>query len=33
MGYYPILDQAPRGRDEAESSTVWIRRHAEYERE
>ena len=33
MGYYPILDRAPRGRDEAESSPVWIRRHDEYERE
>jgi predicted dithiol-disulfide oxidoreductase (DUF899 family) len=31
MGYYPILDRAPRGRDEAESSPVWIRRHDEYE--
>lgn len=33
MGYYPILDRAPRGRDEAESSPVWIRRHDEYEHE
>jgi predicted dithiol-disulfide oxidoreductase (DUF899 family) len=33
MGYYPILDRAPRGRDEAESSQVWIRRHDEYQHE
>ena len=33
MGYYPILDRAPKGRDEVESSSVWIRRHDEYERE
>jgi predicted dithiol-disulfide oxidoreductase (DUF899 family) len=29
MGYYPILDRAPRGRDEGNSQT-WIRRHDEY---
>jgi predicted dithiol-disulfide oxidoreductase (DUF899 family) len=29
MGYYPILDRAPRGRDET-SSVHWIRRHDEY---
>jgi predicted dithiol-disulfide oxidoreductase (DUF899 family) len=34
MGYYPILDRAPRGRDEGDSrapaSLLWIRRHDEY---
>jgi predicted dithiol-disulfide oxidoreductase (DUF899 family) len=30
MGYYPILDRAPKGRDEGASSEVWIRRHDEY---
>jgi predicted dithiol-disulfide oxidoreductase (DUF899 family) len=33
MGYYPILDHAPKGRDEGEAWQVWIRRHDEYERE
>jgi predicted dithiol-disulfide oxidoreductase (DUF899 family) len=32
MGYYPILDRAPRGRDEGDAAQVWIRRHDEYER-
>jgi predicted dithiol-disulfide oxidoreductase (DUF899 family) len=31
MGYYPILDRAPKGRDEGEAFQVWIRRHDEYE--
>jgi predicted dithiol-disulfide oxidoreductase (DUF899 family) len=31
MGYYPILDRAPLGRNETGSSPVWIRRHDEYE--
>jgi predicted dithiol-disulfide oxidoreductase (DUF899 family) len=35
MGYYPILDRAPKGRDEGDSrapaSILWIRRHDEYE--
>jgi predicted dithiol-disulfide oxidoreductase (DUF899 family) len=32
MGYYPILDHAPRGRDEGETSwQLWIRRHDEYD--
>jgi predicted dithiol-disulfide oxidoreductase (DUF899 family) len=31
MGYYPILDRAPKGRNEDESTQVWIRRHDEYE--
>jgi predicted dithiol-disulfide oxidoreductase (DUF899 family) len=30
MGYYPILDRAPKGRDEGDSSDFWIRRHDEY---
>ena len=30
MGYYPILDRAPKGRDEGGSSEFWIRRHDEY---
>jgi predicted dithiol-disulfide oxidoreductase (DUF899 family) len=30
MGYYPILDHAPRGRDEGEAWQLWIRRHDEY---
>jgi Bacterial protein of unknown function (DUF899) len=35
MGYYPILDRAPKGRDEgdlrAPAAILWIRRHDEYE--
>ena len=35
MGYYPILDRAPKGRDDGDSrapaSMLWIRRHDEYE--
>jgi predicted dithiol-disulfide oxidoreductase (DUF899 family) len=30
MGYYPILDHAPKGRDEGEAWQVWLRRHDEY---
>jgi predicted dithiol-disulfide oxidoreductase (DUF899 family) len=30
MSYYPILDRAPRGRDEGEEFQLWIRRHDEY---
>jgi predicted dithiol-disulfide oxidoreductase (DUF899 family) len=30
MGYYPILDRAPKGRDEGDQWQVWIRRHDEY---
>jgi predicted dithiol-disulfide oxidoreductase (DUF899 family) len=30
MGYYPILDRAPKGRDEGEAFQTWIRRHDEY---
>jgi predicted dithiol-disulfide oxidoreductase (DUF899 family) len=31
MGYYAILDRAPKGRDEDGSFQLWIRRHDEYE--
>jgi predicted dithiol-disulfide oxidoreductase (DUF899 family) len=31
MGYYPILDRVPKGRDEgADEWQAWIRRHDEY---
>ena len=30
MGYYPILDRAPRGHNEADSPQFWLRRHDEY---
>jgi predicted dithiol-disulfide oxidoreductase (DUF899 family) len=30
MGFYGILDRAPRGRDEGDASQFWIRRHDEY---
>jgi predicted dithiol-disulfide oxidoreductase (DUF899 family) len=30
MGYYPILDRSPKGRDEEGASEFWIRRHDEY---
>ncbi len=33
MGYYPILDRAPKGRDEGDGFQLWIRRHDEYEHE
>jgi predicted dithiol-disulfide oxidoreductase (DUF899 family) len=33
MSYYPILDRAPKGRDEGEAWQLWIRRHDEYDRE
>jgi predicted dithiol-disulfide oxidoreductase (DUF899 family) len=31
MGYYPILDHAPKGRDEGADWQLWIRRHDEYD--
>jgi predicted dithiol-disulfide oxidoreductase (DUF899 family) len=31
MGYYPILDHAPKGRAEGDDWQLWIRRHDEYE--
>ena len=30
MGYYPILDRTPRGRDEDDGFQLWLRRHDEY---
>jgi predicted dithiol-disulfide oxidoreductase (DUF899 family) len=33
MGYYAILDRAPKGRDEGDAFQVWIRRHDEYDSE
>src|SRR5262245_28126910 len=34
MTYYPILDHAPKGRDEGEDDwQLWIRRHDEYDAE
>ena len=30
MGYYPILDRAPKGRDERDDWQTWLRRHDEY---
>jgi predicted dithiol-disulfide oxidoreductase (DUF899 family) len=32
MGYYPILDRAPKGRDEDDGFQLWLRRHDEYAR-
>ena len=31
MGFYPILDRAPKGRDEDDGFQLWIRRHDEYD--
>jgi predicted dithiol-disulfide oxidoreductase (DUF899 family) len=31
MGFYPILDRAPKGRDEGDDWQTWIRRHDEYQ--
>jgi predicted dithiol-disulfide oxidoreductase (DUF899 family) len=30
MGYYAILDRAPKGRDEGDQPMSWLRRHNEY---
>ena len=30
MGFYPLLDRAPKGRNESGSEELWIRRHDEY---
>jgi predicted dithiol-disulfide oxidoreductase (DUF899 family) len=30
MGFYPLLDRAPKGRSESGDSDFWIRRHDEY---
>ena len=32
MGYYPILDRSPRGRDEGEHFQMWVRPHDQYNR-
>jgi predicted dithiol-disulfide oxidoreductase (DUF899 family) len=31
LGFYPLLDRVPKGRDEAGSTEFWLRRHDEYE--
>ena len=31
MGYYPILDRLPKGRDEDDGWQLWLRRHHEYD--
>jgi predicted dithiol-disulfide oxidoreductase (DUF899 family) len=31
MGYYAILDRAPKGRDEGDQPMTWLRRHDEYD--
>jgi predicted dithiol-disulfide oxidoreductase (DUF899 family) len=33
MGYYPILDRLPKGRDEGDGWQLWLRRHDEYDSE
>jgi predicted dithiol-disulfide oxidoreductase (DUF899 family) len=30
MGYYPVLDRVPKGRDEGDGWQLWMRRHDEY---
>jgi predicted dithiol-disulfide oxidoreductase (DUF899 family) len=30
MGYYPILDRMPKGRDEGDGWQLWLRRHDQY---
>ena len=30
MGYYAILDRAPKGRDEGDAFQLWVRRRDEY---
>ena len=30
MGYYPILDRMPKGRDEGDGWQLWLHRHDEY---
>ena len=31
MGYYAILDRAPKGRDEGDQPMSWLRRRDEYQ--
>jgi predicted dithiol-disulfide oxidoreductase (DUF899 family) len=33
LGFYPLLDRAPTGRNEGDPPEFWIRRHDEYEQE
>jgi predicted dithiol-disulfide oxidoreductase (DUF899 family) len=33
LGFYPLLDRAPKGRNEGDPPKFWIRRHDEYEQE
>ncbi len=30
MGFYALLDRAPKGRNEGDPPEFWIRRHDEY---
>jgi predicted dithiol-disulfide oxidoreductase (DUF899 family) len=30
LGFYPLLDRVPKGRNEGDSTEFWIRRHDEY---
>jgi predicted dithiol-disulfide oxidoreductase (DUF899 family) len=30
MGFYALLDRAPKGRNEGDGTEFWIRRHDEY---
>ncbi len=31
LGFYPLLDRVPKGRNEGDSEEFWLRRHDEYE--
>jgi predicted dithiol-disulfide oxidoreductase (DUF899 family) len=31
MGYYAIVDRAPKGRGEGDQPASWLRRHDEYD--
>lgn len=31
LGFYPLLDRAPRGRNEGDPPEMWLRRHDEYD--
>ncbi len=31
MAYYALLDRTPKGRDESDTTPLWVRRHDEYE--
>ena len=33
MGYYAIMDRAPKGRDEGDQPMSWLHRHDEYQRD